>query len=127
MKRYTYSDLSKAAIQKLVQRNADPGDEIREAVEAIIRNVRTDDDDALIAYAYKFDNVVLMRLVIEKDELAQLASTLKPEEKAALQTAYDNIHKFHQSQLKTEDKVETKPGVTCWRELRPKGTAVPSA
>ncbi|MGZ4009097.1 MAG: histidinol dehydrogenase, partial [Mucilaginibacter sp.] len=70
MKRYNYSDLSKADIQKLVQRNVDPADEIREAVEAIIKNVRTDDDDALIAYAYKFDKVVLMRLAIEKDELA---------------------------------------------------------
>ncbi|MGZ3778933.1 MAG: histidinol dehydrogenase, partial [Mucilaginibacter sp.] len=119
MKRYNYSDLSKADIQKLVQRNVDPADEIREAVEAIIKNVRTDDDDALIAYAYKFDKVVLMRLAIEKDELADLASTLKPEEKAALQTAYDNIYKFHQSQLRTEYKVETMPGVTCWRELRP--------
>ena len=119
MKRYTYSDLSKADIQKLVQRNVDPADEIREAVEAIIKNVRTDDDDALIAYAYKFDKVVLTRLAIEKDELGELASTLKPGEKRALQTAYDNIYKFHQVQLKTEDKVETMPGVTCWRELRP--------
>jgi len=119
MKRYTYSDLSKADIQKLVQRNADPADEIREAVEAIIKNVRTDDDDALIAYAYKFDKVVLTRLAIEKDELGELASTLKPGEKRALQTAYDNIYKFHQVQLKIEDKVETMPGVTCWRELRP--------
>ena len=119
MKTYNYSDLGKADIQKLVQRNVDPGDEIREAVEAIIKNVRTDDDDALIAYAYKFDNVVLMRLTVEKEELARLASTLKAEEKQALQVAYDNIYKFHQTQLKTEDKVETMPGVTCWRELRP--------
>jgi histidinol dehydrogenase len=35
------------------------------------------------------------------------------------QTAYQNIKKFHQTQLKAEDKVETMPGVTCWRELRP--------
>lgn len=119
MKTYNYSDLSKADIQKLVQRNADPADEIREAVETIIKNVRTDDDDALIAYAHKFDGVVLTRLVIEKDELDALASTLKPGEKQALRIAYDNIYKFHQTQLKTEDKVETMPGVTCWRELRP--------
>jgi len=119
MKTYNYSDLSKAAIQKLVQRNADPADEIREAVEVIIKNVRTDGDDALIAYAYKFDKVVLTSLVIEKDELDALASTLKPGEKQALGIAYDNIYKFHQTQLKTGDKVETMPGVTCWRELRP--------
>ncbi|MDB5009492.1 MAG: hisD, partial [Mucilaginibacter sp.] len=33
--------------------------------------------------------------------------------------AYQNIYKFHQAQLKAEDKVQTMPGVTCWRELRP--------
>ena len=119
MKRYTYSDLSKTDIQKLVQRNADPADEIRGVVEDVIENVRTNGDNALFEYAAKFDKVDLKSLAIGKDELIELASTLLPEQKQALQTAYDNIHKFHKTQLKTEDKVETIPGVTCWRELRP--------
>jgi histidinol dehydrogenase len=133
MKRYTYSDLSKTAIQKLVQRNADPADEIRAVVEDVIQNVRSNGDKALFEYAAKFDQVDLKKLAIEKEELAELASTLLPQQKQALQTAYDNIYKFHQSQLKTEEKVETMPGVTCWREMRaiekvglyiPGGTAV---
>jgi histidinol dehydrogenase len=119
MKTYNYSDLSKTDIQKLVQRNADPADEIRAVVEDVIEHVRTNGDNALFEYAAKFDKVELKSLVIGKDELAELASTLLPEQKQALQTAYDNIYKFHKTQLKTEDKVETMPGVTCWRELRP--------
>ena len=119
MKTYNYSDLSKTDIQKLVQRNADPADEIRAVVEDVIQNVRTHSDKALFEYAAKFDKVELKSLAIGKDELAQLASTLLSEQKQALQTAYNNIYKFHQTQLKTEDKVETMPGVTCWRELRP--------
>jgi len=119
MKTYNYSDLSKADIQKLVQRNVDPGDEIRAVVEDVIQNVRTNGDKALFDYAVKFDKVELKSLTIEKEELAQLASTITSEQKQALQTAYDNIYKFHQSQLKAEDKIETMPGVTCWRELRP--------
>ena len=119
MKTYKYSDLSKTDIQKLIQRNADPADEIRAVVEDVIENVRTNGDKALFEYAAKFDKVDLKSLVIGKDELAELASTLLPEQKRALQTAYDNIYKFHKIQLKTEDKVETMPGVTCWRELRP--------
>src|ERR1700759_196476 len=133
MKTYNYSDLSKSDIQKLVQRNVDPAEEIRAVVEDVIQNVRTNGNKALLEYAAKFDKVELESLAIEKDELAALASTLLPEQKQALQTAYENIYKFHRSQLKTEDKVETMPGVTCWRELRaiekvglyiPGGTAV---
>ncbi|MFI5161558.1 MAG: histidinol dehydrogenase [Sphingobacteriales bacterium] len=119
MKTYNYSDLSKTDIQKLVQRNVDSAEEIRAVVEDVIANVRSNGDKALFEYAAKFDKVELKKLAIEKDELAELASTLLPEQKQALQTAYDNIYKFHQSQLKSEDKVETMPGVTCWRELRP--------
>jgi len=119
MKTYNYSDLSKSDIQKLVQRNVDPAEEIRAVVEGVIENVRANGDKALLEYAARFDNVELKSLTIEKEELVGLAATLLPEQKLALQTAYENIYKFHQSQLKTEDKVETMPGVTCWRELRP--------
>lgn len=119
MKTYNYSNLSKTDIQKLVQRNVDPADEIRAAVEAIIDNVRRNGDRALIDYAAKFDKVELNRLYIGKEEIAELAATLLPEQKQALETAYQNIYKFHSAQLRTEDKIETMPGVTCWRELRP--------
>lgn len=119
MKTYNYSDLSKQDIQKLVQRNVDPADEIRNVVEDIISNVRTNGDAALLDYAAKFDKVELKSLSIGKAELAQLASELQPEQKNALDTAYNNIRKFHETQLRTESKVETMPGVTCWRELRP--------
>lgn len=119
MKIYNYSDLSKTDIQKLVQRNVDPADEIRGIVEDIISNVRNHGDQALIDYAVKFDKVELKSLSVEREEIVELASSLLPEQKQALDTAYNNIRKFHETQLHTEAKVETMPGVTCWRELRP--------
>jgi histidinol dehydrogenase len=119
MKTYNYSDLSKIDIQKLVQRNVDPADEIRAAVEDIIENVRNNGDQALIDYAAKFDKVELSRLYVGKEEIAELASAVLPEQKQALETAYNNIYKFHSAQLKAEEKIETMPGVICWRELRP--------
>jgi histidinol dehydrogenase len=119
MKTYNYSDLSKEDIQKLVQRNVDPTEEIRAVVEDIVANVRNDGDKALFDYAARFDKVELESLAVGKDELAELAASLLPEQKRALDTANANIRKFHETQLHTEDKVETMPGVTCWRELRP--------
>jgi len=119
MKRFNYSDLSTSDISKLIQRNVDPANAIRAIVEEVIANVQQHGDSALYDYAEKFDKVKLNKLYLYKEELTELASTVSAEQKAALKTAYDNIYKFHQTQLRTEDKVETMPGVTCWREMRP--------
>jgi histidinol dehydrogenase len=133
MKSYNYSNLSKTDISKLVQRNVDPAHHVRDAVEEILANVKLHGDNALYDYALKFEKVVLDKLYLTKDELTEIAKGVSPEQKAALDTAYNNIYKFHQSQLKAEEKVETMPGVTCWREVRaiekvglyiPGGTAV---
>ncbi|MBK0380959.1 histidinol dehydrogenase [Mucilaginibacter segetis] len=133
MKTYNYSALSKADIAKLVQRNIDPANEIRTLVEDIIENVRQHGDKALLEYTYRFDKVELDKLYLDKAELEELAKAISGEQKTALQTAYDNIYKFHKVQLKAEEHVETMPGVTCWREIRaiekvglyiPGGTAV---
>jgi histidinol dehydrogenase len=116
---YNYADLSSADIANLVQRNVDPANHVRDAVEEILARVHLHGDDALYDYAVKFEKVVLDKLFLTRSELNELASGVSAEQKAALDTAYKNIYTFHQSQLKTEDKVETMPGVTCWREIRP--------
>ena len=119
MKVFNYSDLSKDDILELVQRNVDPANEIRAIVEDVITHVQQNGDSALLDYALKFDKVELEKLCLDKAELTEIASSVTNEQKTALQVAYNNIHKFHLAQIKTEDKVETMPGVTCWRELRP--------
>lgn len=133
MKTYNYSDLSTADINQLVQRNVDPAHEIRDIVEEVLANVKLHGDAALYEYALKFEKALLEKLYLNRNELTEIAASVLPEQKAALDIAYANIYKFHQTQLKTEDKVETMPGVTCWREIRaiekvglyiPGGTAV---
>jgi histidinol dehydrogenase len=133
METFKYSDLSKAGITRMVQRNVDPANEIRALVENVIDQVKQHGDSALINYAEQFDKVKLSKLYLDKAELEELASAVSEDQQEALQTAYANIYKFHKAQFKPEDKVETMPGVTCWRELRaiekvglyiPGGTAV---
>ena len=116
---YDYAQLNQADLNKLVQRNVDPANEIRTVVETIIADVQQQGDRALFDYARRFDKVTIDKLYLDKQELAEIAEALQPEQKTALEVAYQNIYKFHQSQLKAEDKVETMPGVICWRELRP--------
>jgi len=133
METFNYSDLNKADTARLVQRNVDPANEIRALVENVIEQVKLHGDRALFDYAQQFDKVELTKLYLNKTELEELASAVSEDQQEALQTAYANIYKFHKAQLKQEDKVETMPGVTCWRELRaiekvglyiPGGTAV---
>jgi histidinol dehydrogenase len=118
MKTYNYKDLSPSAISDLVQRNTDAGNTIRETVESIINEVKTNGDAALKAFALKFDKVELSSLYIEKEEIAKLAAAIEAPVKQAIETAYNNIEKFHRTQISKEEKTETSIGVTCWRETR---------
>ncbi|MFC5285255.1 histidinol dehydrogenase [Pedobacter alpinus] len=133
MRQYNFSDLSISDIQKLISRNADLGNEIREKVEQIISEVKVNGDAALKNYALQFDKIELPSLFIEKEEINQLANTISEEVKQAINVAYTNIKKFHETQISNESKIETTTGVTCWREVRaiervglyiPGGTAV---
>ncbi|HLS38534.1 MAG TPA: histidinol dehydrogenase [Sphingobacterium bovisgrunnientis] len=119
LKTYTYADLSTAEIDKLVLRNSDPNQSIQSTVNDIIEEVRQHGDSALVNYAAKFDQVQLDKLYLDKTEIEELASTISRDQQRALEIAFQNIHKFHSTQLKRERVVETMPGVKCWREVRP--------
>ncbi len=119
LKVFNYNELSEAEIQQLTLRNTDSGNEIRETVKSILANVKQNGDQALRDYALAFDKVTLNQLFTGEAEIAELAGQVSDKQKQAIKTAYQNIFKFHQSQVHEEKKVETMPGVTCWRELRP--------
>ena len=133
MKVYNYTDLSKSKVEELCSRQIEDDKLVEERVADIIKTVKNDGDKALFNFAKAFDKVELEKLYLDAEELKAIALTIPVEAKEAIETAYDNIKVFHQSQLKTEDKIETMPGVVCWRESRaiekvglyiPGGTAV---
>src|SRR5690606_2798994 len=95
---YRYEELSASDIQRLTVRNVDANKEIEFQVQQIIDNVRQNGDQALIAYARKFENVDLDRIAINEDEITRQASLVSRHEKRALEIAFNNIFKFHQAQ-----------------------------
>ncbi|MFC3196596.1 histidinol dehydrogenase [Parapedobacter deserti] len=119
LKTYTYRSLQESDIQRLITRNTDPSRSIQQSVMAIMDEVRTNGDNALRMYAEKFDGVQLTDLALGSSDIAALASTIGREQQRALEIAFANIHRFHETQLRKERTVETMPGVTCWREPRP--------
>ena len=119
LKKYNYKTLGKTEIQQLVARNTDPNNAIQEVVQEIIQQVRQRGDVALREYADKFDKVALDKLYLDEEDIDALASTIHRDQQRALEIAFQNIHRFHSTQLKRERTVETMPGVKCWREIRP--------
>ncbi len=133
MKIYNLKDLTKEKIEALCTREQGDDAFVRTRVVEIIEEVKMKGDEALFRFAKAFDRTSLDQLWIGKDTLQQLASSLEKEVKTAIDTAYQNIAFFHKSQLRKEKKIETMPGVNCWRENRaidrvglyiPGGTAV---
>lgn len=133
LKVYNFKDLDPAKIEELCQRNADENNNIRTVVAEIVNEVKSRGDEALRTFAEKFDGIKLGRLFLDKEELQTIAAGAGEPEKKALDLAYRNIWKFHESQIREEEKVETTKGVICWREQRaiekvglyiPGGTAV---
>ncbi|WP_131536881.1 histidinol dehydrogenase [Pedobacter nototheniae] len=133
MKVYSYKDLYKSKIEYLCSRQIEDDKLIEERVFSIINSVKKEGDKALFNFAKTFDKVDLDKLFLDADAIKEIASTIPAEAKKAIDIAYQNIKTFHQAQLKAEDKIETMPGVVCWREARaiekvglyiPGGTAV---
>lgn len=133
MKTYSYKDLSKQQIEEICLRQLEDDSSIQDRVKNIVERVKTEGDIALRDYALQFDQVSLTQLYLDAAEIENIAAGIPSAEKEAIDIAYTNIKTFHAAQSSPESKIETMPGVTCWRESRaiervglyiPGGTAV---
>jgi histidinol dehydrogenase len=100
----------------LLKRPVQDSREIEGKVLPILELVKAKGDAALRELALKFDAVELQNLAFSDAELAAAEGQLTDELKAAIQQAYQNIYTFHKAQLQPVEKIETMPGVTCWRK-----------
>ncbi|MGJ8684980.1 MAG: histidinol dehydrogenase [Nonlabens sp.] len=118
MKIISNPDISKQ--QELLQRPQQERANVDAAVKDIIKLVQESGDQALFAFAEKFDNAKLTTLRVTEAEIEKAKSQIATELKAAIQTAYQNIYKFHEACFTREyPVVETMPGMTCWRKSLP--------
>ncbi|GLU52296.1 histidinol dehydrogenase [Dyadobacter frigoris] len=81
----------------------------------ILDLVKTKGDEGLRELAKKFDGVELAEFAFSQQEFDAAEGQLDEELKAAIRQAYQNIYTFHKVQLQPAEKIETMPGVTCWR------------
>ncbi|RKO89910.1 histidinol dehydrogenase-domain-containing protein, partial [Blyttiomyces helicus] len=119
MKVHTLTALSTESQAALLRRPIIKTDEILARVRPIMHEVRTRGDAALIELTAKFDRVTLTSTVI-RAPFSAASMALPNNVRNAIDQAYANISKFHEAQLDTTVlTVETMPGVSCSRFVRP--------
>lgn len=85
-------------------------------VQEVLDAIQEKGDEAVKAYTLSFDQVNLSSIQLNDDQINQMASALDSQVKKAIEVAKINIEKFHQTQLQKVEKIETMPGVWCWRK-----------
>ena len=105
----------KESWDKILQRPQQDFADIKEKVQTIINDVKANGDDAVKKYTKQFDEVELNDFKVHDDEW-NTAETIDEKLKTAIRTAIKNVSTFHQSQKEEAKKVETMPGITCWRK-----------
>lgn len=116
MNRFHYPERSEWA--QILARPTLETENLERMVSGILDDVRSRGDLALKEYTARFDRVELDVLEVQPEEFSEAAAQVSEPLKAAIQTAYHNISRFHAAQQQPNLDMETMPGVQCWRRSR---------
>jgi histidinol dehydrogenase len=89
---------------------------LNESVSKILLDIQENGDRAVQKYAAQFDKSHLNHFSVTDIEIKNAIDGLSSELKAAIQVAYQNITRFHQTQKNEPVLVETMKGVVCYRK-----------
>lgn len=104
--------------------------DVSDSVAAIIRDVQTRGDAAIIDYTRRFDRhpVTAASLAISADEVAEAITRCPPDQIAALEFAANRIRAFHEKQLPADIAYQDAAGVRLglrWTPITAAGLYVP--
>jgi histidinol dehydrogenase len=89
------------------------------SVKNILNRVRKSGDEALKELTLQFDKVQISELQVTTAEIEKAVAEVSTSLKSAILAAAKNIEVFHAAQKRSVEKIETMPGVTCWRKATP--------
>ena len=115
----TTSNPSESKWKKLAERPMIKQRKLMDTVEKMFYDIHRKGDKAVLAYSRKFDFADQEMLAVAPEIIDQAAAQVSERLKQAMALAAKNIEAFHRSQQEEIRKVETAPGVVCWREARP--------
>jgi histidinol dehydrogenase len=106
------ADLRKRILSRPVMDTA----RLESKVSEILQGVRTRGDEAVRKFSRLYDRSDPEHLLVDEEEMAAASKAVSSELKAAIRLAATNIETFHRSQVMHSERVETMPGVACWRK-----------
>lgn len=106
----------KSKWQELVKRPVLDTSSLEEKIRPIIEDVRKNGDTAVRKYTLEFDRASPESMKVSDQESHFAINQINTALFDAIKLAATNITNFHQKQLYREERVETMPGVTCWRK-----------
>lgn len=110
---------SKSKWDSLTQRPYTENNSVVDSVKEIFKNVKKNGDRSLIDYTLKFDNVKIDKLKVSENLINDSEFKISSNLKKAIDLSYNNIYKFHSSQLQKKNIIEVQKGINCWQEKRP--------
>ena len=114
-----HTQLTDSELESLLDREAGIA-KVKPAVSAILEDVKTRGDAALIEYTQRFDNVSLSAIEVEGDVISEAFEEIDSEILWHLETAADNIRRFHEAQLEPELWLsEITPGISLGQKTSP--------
>lgn len=84
----------------------------------VFQDVKINGDLANSKYTQQFDRVEIDTFKVSQSEFDAANLSVSEELKSAIDVAISPITTFHASQLEKSTKIETVPGVECWRVSR---------
>ena len=90
--------------------------QLHDKVNAIIKEVAVGGDDAIKKLTLQFDGISINELKVPVEKIAAAENLISAALKTAIQLAKVNIEIFHNSQIQKVERIETMPGVWCWRK-----------
>ncbi len=113
------AELTEADRRLLLERRPTGEDDLRDAVRALIAEVRREGDAALLRMARDFDGIELDALEVPRAAWDDALASLDPDTRVQLERAARNIEHFHRAQIPADIEVETEPGVRLGRRALP--------
>jgi len=115
IKIYNYGEVSPEEI--FARDNIAPN--VADVVTNIIADVRENGDEALFAYALKFDKAELAALEVAPAEIDEAFAAVEPEFLEILKEAAQNIRAFHEKQRRTGFFIEKTDGSIIGQKIMP--------
>jgi histidinol dehydrogenase len=111
-----YINPEKSIWSDLVRRAEFDQENLTEGIRQIMNAVKQNGDKALINLSEKFDGVKLSELKVKESLIRASENQISEKLKNAIDTAIENIFKFHYAQKQVTKVVETSKGVKTWRK-----------